>query len=374
MGLKIIGRATAFIVMIINILLIGLLITSAYGWYINPASYPIAACLGFIFPFLFIINVCFIFFWLIIRKYRFAIVPTIAMLLCVYQAWTTLPLNRHTNHIPEGSIKVLSYNIMAFNRDSKEAKKNGNVILRYLRDSKADIICLQEYSTEKNKKQFSQKDIEETLKDYPYHVTNSIGSSKTNKNIIACYSKYPILSSQSIEYRSDSNGSAVYELKIGNDTVTVINNHLESNKLESEDKDMYVEILKHPESSDKVKSGVRQLMRKLTKAAAIRSPQALSVAKVIAQSKNKHVIVCGDFNDIPLSYTHRMIGSGLTDAFSQSGRGLGISFNKSKLFVRIDNILCSKNFQSYNCTVDSSIKESDHYPIWCYLTMKKSKK
>lgn len=25
--------------------------------------------------------------------------------------------------------------------------------------------------------------------------------------------------------------------------------------------------------------------------------------------------------------------------------------------------------KTYNCTVDKTIKDSDHYPVWCYVTM-----
>ena len=64
----------------------------------------------------------------------------------------------------------------------------------------------------------------------------------------------------------------------------------------------------------------------------------------------------------------RTIAQDLDDAFTQSGRGLGISYNQNRFYFRIDNILTSKNLRAYNCTVDRSIKESDHYPIWCYIT------
>ena len=74
--------------------------------------------------------------------------------------------------------------------------------------------------------------------------------------------------------------------------------------------------------------------------------------------------------DTPISYAHRVIEKGLNDAFTKSGRGLGISYNQNKFYFRIDKILASKNLKPYNCTVDRSIKESDHYPIWCYLKKK----
>ena len=80
--------------------------------------------------------------------------------------------------------------------------------------------------------------------------------------------------------------------------------------------------------------------------------------------------MCGDFNTSPISYAHRTIAEGLTDAFVESGFGLGISYHRNGFLFRIDNILISPDLQSYRCTVDSRIKNSDHYPIWCYVDKK----
>ena len=123
---------------------------------------------------------------------------------------------------------------------------------------------------------------------------------------IACYSKYPILSARVLDYSSEYNGSVLYEVKIGEDTVTLINNHLESNKLTKADKAVYENMLKSPEK-EKVKSGMRLLIRKLAEASAIRAPQADTIAHEITASPHPCIIVCGDFNDTPISYTHRTI-------------------------------------------------------------------
>lgn len=204
------------------------------------------------------------------------------------------------------------------------------------------------------------------LKAYPYKNIQNVGM-KGSANKIACYSKFPILSSKVLKYESAYNGSAAYELKIDNDTVTLINNHLESNKLTKRDKVIYEDMLKAPEA-EKVKNGARQLISKLAEASAIRAPQARKIEKEISSSKHQYIIVCGDFNDTPISYTHRIIARNMDDAFTESGAGLGISYNQNKFFFRIDNILTSKNMKAYNCTVDRSIKDSDHYPIWCYIS------
>ena len=367
MGIRHIGRFVAYLILAVNIFFIGLLLLTAYSPYIKPVAHPVESCFGLTFPIFLVTNICFLIFWLIIQNYKFALVTLISLLLCYPQIRTYFPINFHTDKLPENSFKVLSYNIMGF--DGAVKKDGENPILNYLKNSGADILCLQEYQTIESSHYLSQKDVEKALKDYPYHKIQTVGSEKGHTNRIACYSKYPILSSRRLDYASEYNGSAVYELKIGEDTVMLINNHLESNKLTKEDKVVYESMLKSPETK-KVKSGARLLIRDLAEASAIRGSQADSIAQEIASSQHPYIIVCGDFNDTPISYAHRVIGQGLNDTFTQSGRGLGISYNQNKFYFRIDNILASKNLKSYNCTVDRSIKESDHYPIWCYLKKK----
>ena len=362
------GNLVALLILAINALSTGLLLLTAYSPYIQPTVHPVQSCLGLAFPVFVLINGGFLIFWLAIQRYKTALLPLIGFLLCYSQLRTYLPLNFHTSNPPEGSIKILSYNIMGF--DGSHKKDGNNPILTYLKKSDADILCLQEYTFDKSSRRLTQKDIERELKAYPYRRINVVGSGNGYTNKIACYSKYPILSARVLNYTSNYNGSVLYELKLNEDTITLINNHLESNKLTKIDKDMYENMLKAPEK-EKVKSGARLLVHKLAEASAIRAPQADCIAQEIAASRHSSVIVCGDFNDTPISYTHRVIAQNLDDAFTQSGCGLGISYNQNKFYFRIDNILISKNLQSYNCTVDRSIKESDHYPIWCYIAKRR---
>ena len=251
MGIRHIGRFVAYLILAVNIFFIGLLLLTAYSPYIKPAAHPVESCFGLAFPIFLVINICFLVFWLIIQNYKFSLVTLISLLLCYPQIRTYFPINFHTNKLPENSFKVLSYNIMGF--DGAVKKDGENPILNYLKNSGADILCLQEYQTIESSHYLSQKDVEKALKDYPYHKIQTVGSGKGHTNRIACYSKYPILSSRRLDYASEYNGSAVYELKIGEDTVMLINNHLESNKLTKEDKVVYESMLKSPETK-KVKA------------------------------------------------------------------------------------------------------------------------
>ncbi len=364
--MKAIGKVFSYTLLAVNVFFACTLLLIAYSPYIHPQAHPIESCMGLAFPIFLIINVLFFIFWLLIN-FRFALFPLVVLLICYPQIRLYMPINYKTKEIPENSIKLLSYNVMGFNHIKDE--KENNKVLNYIRNSNADIICLQEYNTSGNEKYLTNKDVVKALSDYPYQRVTKVGKNGGD-NRIALFSKFPILSTRRIDYPSQYNGSAMYELKIGNDTVLLINNHLESNKLTAEDKAKFNKMIKEPDKEN-VKLGATQLIKKLAEASAIRSIQADSIAKVIEQSPHRPVIVCGDFNDNPISYTHRVIGENLNDAFEKSGKGLGISYNQNRFYFRIDHILTSKNIDVFNCTVDRSISESDHYPIITYLKINK---
>lgn len=357
------SKIVTYFILAVNAFFAGCLLLTAYSPHIDPEVHPVQSCLGLAFPVFLFVNLCFLIFWLIAR-WRLAWFPLLGFALCYPQIHTYIPCNFHTTEVPRESIKVLSYNIMSFNNMKKEGGKNP--ILSYIEESDADIVCMQEYASwQGGQRHISPRDIRKALKNYPYHSTQQVGRSGGN-NQLACYSKFPILSARMLDYKSNYNGSVVYQIKINEDTITLINNHLESNKLTQADKAVYVSMLKDPDAH-KVKSGMRQLVHKLAEASAIRAAQAQTIAKEIKTSPHSYIIVCGDFNDSPISYAHRTISRNLDDAFTESGRGLGISYNQNRFFFRIDNILTSRNLKAYNCTVDRSIKDSDHFPIWCYI-------
>ena len=358
------------IILGVNGLLCLLLLFSAFSPYINPIHHPILACAGMAFPAFLLTNAIFVIFWLFVYK-KYAILPLLTLIICFGQIRTYIPINFRTKDIPQKAFKLLSYNVMAFNGDKKHTEADPNPILEYIKNSDADIICMQEFIMGVDKHHLLKNDVDRALKAYPYNTVVKVG--KNNENGLACYSKYPIISTRRLKYESLYNGSAIYELKINEDTITIINNHLESNKLTYEDKAVYVDMIKSPQK-EKISRGMRLLISKLAEANVIRAKQVQFLGGQIDSLGKRPIIVCGDFNDTPISYTHRIIAQDLNDAYVQSGNGLGISYNQNGFYFRIDNILISKNLESYNCTVDNTIKDSDHYPIWCFIGRKDQKK
>jgi endonuclease/exonuclease/phosphatase family metal-dependent hydrolase len=356
-----VGTLLGYIVLAVNAAFAFAFLLIAYSPYIHPAAHPVESCMGLAFPIFLIVNVLFVLFWAV-AYWRYALLSMLAMLIGCGAIRTYIPLHGTTKELPEGAIKLLSYNTMQFG--GLELTDEKNEVMEYLKNSGADIICLQEYS-EGAKGQLTARMIFEQLKDYKYRDVHSVGM---GGNRVALFSKFPIISASRVDYESNNNGSVVYDLRVGNDTVMLINNHLESNKLTQADKEMYHEMLTE-RNRETVESGTKYLLRKLADASAIRSHQADTIAALIERSQRKYIMVCGDFNDTPISYAHRRIGENLRDAFVSSGSGFGISYNRNRFYFRIDHILTSKSIKAYNCTVDHSIKASDHYPIWCYLTL-----
>lgn len=358
--MKFIGRILAFILLGLNALVVLLMLISAYSPYIDPHLYPMWSCTGLLFPVFLLANFLFLCFWAIIY-WRYAFFPLLAFVCCWGSIRTYLPINIFQDEKPENSIKFVSYNTRAFGNWEKHTIEKPNRTLAYLQQSDADIICLQEYIANGTLK---KKDIDYALRKYPYRHYHSL---MKGQNGLGCYSKYPILSATPIKYKSKANGSIAYRIKVGKDTLLVINNHLESNRIGDSEVDAYQEVI-GSRNGKKMSSGVWKLMKKMAEAVKIRAMQTETVAEYTKGFQGKSIIVCGDFNDTPISYTHHSISKSLKDAFVESGNGLGISYNQHRMFFRIDHILLSKNLKAYKCTVDKAVNASDHYPIWCYIS------
>ena len=353
----------------INALALILLLISAFSDFISPLRCVVFSYLGLFFPFILVGNILLLLCNILLRKWKTVGVSVLILLVCGSSIQTYFPLNRQTKNIPDDCIKLLTYNVMRFQWAHDDTPENPNPVLQYIRESEADIICIQEYGTSAQPDQLSQKKVKKALKDYPYtHFHELMFPYKNEIFGLALFSKFPILSTKEVPYKSDYNGSFVVELDVNGKRVTLINNHLESNKLSQEERDNYYRMTTDM-NSQSLNTFTKMMYKRLTPAYKIRAKQAQLIEKEVNESKNPYVIVCGDFNDTPISYARHKIKGDLKDAFVESGSGLGITYNKYRFFFRIDYILHSRNIRSYNCSV-GDLKNSDHYPVSCYLQFK----
>ena len=349
-----IKKIPQYIFIAINLIVVIAMNFCAYTTHLHSQVYPNYSYFGMIFPIFLLGSMAFIVFWMIFKK-KFTLISLVGMLLCSGSIRCYCPLNYPTEP-PEGSIKVMSYNVMGFGKHDTIPWEE-NEIVQYINHSRADIVCLQEAH---GTKKVSLTQLFDSV--YPYLVIDTI----KKEAYTAILSKYPVLKKERINYESSTNASFAYTLMIDCDTVLVINNHFESYKLNDKDKDDYKTIIKDPEN-DENEQRYDSLIHKLKVANTTRAAQADSVADYIKRTPYTYIICMGDFNAPSLSYTHYRLTRQLNDAYTRSGNGPGISYNRSGMYFRIDNILISPNITPYRAKVDAFSKLSDHYPIISHL-------
>jgi endonuclease/exonuclease/phosphatase family metal-dependent hydrolase len=345
-----------------------LFIVAAYSYLVSPVRYVFFSYLGLLFPLFLIINLFFVLYWLFFRKWMRFFVAACSFLICWKPVASYMPLNPFGPKAPvENTLKILSYNVMGFGYQD-HTDGNPNPVIRYIIDSEADIVCLQEYMVGASSNSvLTESKIRDALRMYPYYYNLPLINYNRYTVGLGLFSKYPILRSWKVRYDSAFNGSTVHEIDVGGKHVYVINNHLESFKLTMGDRSKYAEFVTNVNTGT-FDSLLETVQRKLGSAYHIRAEQAEIVAGEIRALKNKRLIVCGDFNDTPISYAYRTVRGGLTDAFEESGNGIGITYNQNFFWFRLDHILYSPGMRAYEATVDR-IAFSDHYPVWCRVTV-----
>lgn len=250
-------------------------------------------------------------------------------------------------------LKVLTYNTHGTMVNKSIAEKK--VMLQYINEQDADIVCLQEVLVYKNPKYLTLPALREAMKKYPYtyYDFKQYNTKRQFGNVI--FSRYPLINKQTIRYESQTNISSQCDVVVQYDTIRLIVNHLESYGLVEQD--WHVDSI----SIEGIKNS--SLSRKLRSADRLRHDQARAVKRAIRQSPHP-VITVGDFNAIPLSYVYWKIKFGLHDCFLDSSLGqLGTTYKRGGIGVRIDYILCSRKLHPIQCTVDKLATYSDHYPV-----------
>lgn len=329
----------------------------------DPRRWGMLALSGYAFPFFFFANIVMLMVWACVRL-RLLALPFVGFLLCFVPAMKYCPVNPGASP-EEGCLKIMSFNTWDYGTQSRELPKEEKSRLRrqtlqYIVDNDCDIVCLQESSLAYDVPELINELIRHQM---PYSDT-CCGHGNSQVLVL---SKYPILRHELIEYETVGNISAAFYLDINGRKVTLINNHLETNHFSYEEKEQFGVMVKGNMARHQLKSESKFIVKKLANAAVIRASQADSVAAFVARHKGEEIILCGDFNDIPVSYVHRVIQGDLIDCYTSAGRGPGFSYKKNGMFVRIDNIMCTEKFTPCYTFVDRSIDISDHFPIITYL-------
>lgn len=264
----------------------------------------------------------------------------------------------------EHTLRVMTWNTQ---RLDQAAPPERNRVLRYLQTHPVDVVCLEEAEVSKQSAGLNLSEIKESLREiYPYsYVDFKLYRGATRRYGLMVFSRYPLIEKQTIHYESVGNSSARCDVVVDSDTLRLIVNHLESNRLVQSD---WADSL----SRDEIRRKSERIGAKLRRAESLRHVQA-GVVRAEINASPYPVIAAGDMNSVPLSRVYLRLRFGglqwLRDTFLEGSRfQIGKTMVYHRLPLRIDYIFCSRALRVVSSEVDYSATGSDHYPLTTTLT------
>lgn len=336
--------------------------------FISPADLWIPAFFGLGFSVFYVVNFLFGLYWLIRKRKKLFWFVTIVLLLgvtFVSDYFQTGFFKASAEGNPK-DIKVMTYNVKLF--DLYNWTNNINTrdkMFEIIDSADADILCFQEFYKEKTNRFNTLDTLLEFQKAGYFHEDYSGIKDGTYFFGIITFSKFPIVNKGSFKFESSDNICLFTDILCYGDTVRIYNNHLESIRFGYEDHH-YVDNFEDNIEEGEL-TGLKSIYRRLKDAFIKRAEQTDKISAHIVDCPYP-VIVAGDFNDTPVSYTYRKLKKGLRDSFKESGSGIGATYNGHFPSLRIDYIFHDKKMK---CVDYSVIKNtySDHYPIICKLVL-----
>ncbi len=368
----------------VGVALVFLLACLAY--YANPVQYWYIAFLGFVFPYLLLLIIGYIVLWVLFKS-KWCLL-NLALLLIASQNISAVfafhafakafnPIKKNT------AIRVLHWNTMCFGEDIKDRIEGSELrekMLAYIKENDADVLCFQEFYDSDLPEYNNNITYVTTQLHYPnYNYTKDYvrqkqNAEKTGYNNIgylgtAIFTKLPVLDSGRIAFDSNDQKNkesiAFVDVLKDKDTIRIFSTHLQSIRLGRND---YGKIYEVKEGSEAGLQASKNVFAKVKNAYRYRKQQAELVALQVEASPYP-VILTGDFNDVPNSYTYATIKHNMTDVYTATNFGIGRTFSAIAPTLRIDYMLASKQFEVLQAKKENK-NLSDHYPIVADLEIK----
>lgn len=338
--------------------------------FVHPETFWIMPFFGLAYPIIILITLLFLLYWALLRSRWFFVVLGV-ILLGGKLHFRTLAITFSPEKAPEKAEvwKILSYNVRLFdlyNTSITERNENRNGIIAYIHEMDPDVMCFQEFYHQDKPSSFATKDTLIELLNVKYYHERYSHKMKGRQNYGICMlSKYPIIAKGDVMFANsaESDNYCIFaDIVKGHDTLRIYNIHLQSIKLQQDDYALFGEENKQ---SNPEKSTVRLLVEKLKVAYPTRADQARRVTEHLETSPYP-VVVCGDFNDTPLSYVYNQFDKQLTDAFRETSNGLGVTYAGKVPAGRIDYIFHTSNLAAQHFVIQKKA-HSDHLAIYCEI-------
>lgn len=353
-GITILRTTIRVVEFVPNLLFLAIYAIAMLSPYVSPTKTQVPAFLNLAFGLILLVLVLLWIFYLLRRKWGYFGTYSALILLTSGYIFSYFPIHFGRQLVEQRDLRVMTYNVRSFlGRGEKDDPLVPDMIKAY----HPDFIALQEAAYYPDGQPKPQK-LKRMLEGYPYiHVH------KTQ----AFLSKYPIKAMEEIEYDPHGNGSYVYLVEEpGGRLIMLVNNHMVSYSLNSKEKEEYKDYIRELKLKDLPKQFMA-VKRRLGPRLNQRALAAEMVHRELRTLQEKFepdlLIVLGDMNDTPMSYTYHQMRSGMRDAYADTGLGLGVSYNDRWMPFRIDHLFYEGAAKAVGSEVPKYVDYSDHNPL-----------
>lgn len=345
MGKLALFKFAYFVSVVLTFALMIVSILGGFAGHVHPKQNLFVTYLGLALPVLLILCAVMLVYWLCRRKW-WALFPLLA-LGCNYPFLSSMfQISGGESDVAERPLKVMTLNARNFVDDNQD--DSADDIRSYLEEEDVQVVCFQEYSDFVSGR--AEKVSKFLYSLFPYQ---SLSGS------IAIFSKHPIVKKDYLTFRETNNGAQWADLQIGEEKLRIVNVHLQTTGVNS----ALRQAAKYEKNGANVSGKERADMvaDRMGYEFYRRAEQADMIYDLVKQTPHP-VILCGDLNDTPASYTYRRVKGNLEDGFRKAGKGYMYTYKGVKGLVRIDYIFHSPLLKARQYYSDSQIW-SDHNPV-----------
>lgn len=354
MGKLAVYKYVAMMFLVAQIVISLLTFVGLFGGNVSPIGNTARAMLVYALPLLIIANAVMLLYWLIRRRWFFALIPVVTIACCIPYIGTIFQFGSVDKDAEkQKGLKIASYNVAMFGRETTGFKALD--ILAEMRRQKVDVLCVQEY----NETSGDRKNSEAYKEYFPYM--------EVGRSDMVIFSRYPIREHKTMLFDETNNSAQWADIDVNGKQIRIFNVHLQTTginrtlrqaaKFQAQEG---IEV-----SSDRLLDVIygNYMMGMM-----FRVGQAVTVANEKRMS-DKPCILCGDFNDIPYSFVYNTMLGDMVDGFKECGSGgFMYTMRDKKKPVRIDYIFHDESLKGLTY-YRGELSNSDHYPVFMKIAL-----
>ena len=350
MGKLAVYKYISFLLLITTFLLSGFTLFGLFGGNVTPVGNMARAMLVYVLPLLIIADIVMLVYWLIRRRWHWAVIPFVTVLCCIPYCGTIYQFRSFDDQAKnKGGLMIATYNVARFNNETTGFVAQD--ILAQMKKQNVDILCMQEYNDVSGDKKNC-----DSYKEYFQYMAKGLDD-------MVIYSRHPISDSKTIEFDETNNSAMWADINVNGQLFRVVNVHLETtgfNRTLRKAAKLHVQGV-NVESNRLLQA----IYGNYTMGMMVRAGQAITIRNELQMHKDddRSLIICGDFNDVPYSYVYNtLLGDDLIDGFKECGSGWMHTY-RGKKSVRIDYIFHDESLEGLTY-YKQDLSYSDHYPVF----------